>query len=149
MKSTEGRIGRIFIIRLEEGDRLPDCIEAFALEQKIAAAQVIFLGGISSGNIVVGPRKTEEMPPQPVLYAVGEAHEALGAGLLVSGDGGKPMLHMHATMGRGGKAIMGCTRPGIFTWLTGEVMIFEIAGVVAQRKKDAASGFALLDVSQS
>lgn len=147
MKSTEGRIGRIFIIRLENGDKLPDCIEEFALEKKISTAQVIFLGGIDRGEVVVGPRKTEEMPPEPVLLTISEAHEALGAGLLATADSGKPVLHMHATMGRGGKAIMGCTRHGVFTWLTGEVMICEIIGTMAQRKRDAASGFVLLDVA--
>ncbi|KDR94128.1 hypothetical protein SAMN02745945_00812 [Peptoclostridium litorale DSM 5388] len=30
MKATEGKLGRVFVIRLEEGDILPDCIEEFA-----------------------------------------------------------------------------------------------------------------------
>jgi uncharacterized protein len=29
MKATEGRIGRVFIIRLEDGDIVPGCIEKF------------------------------------------------------------------------------------------------------------------------
>jgi len=27
MKATEGRIGRVFVMRLEHGDKVPDCIE--------------------------------------------------------------------------------------------------------------------------
>ncbi len=33
MKACEGRIGRVFIIELEDGDVVPECIEQFA-EQK-------------------------------------------------------------------------------------------------------------------
>ena len=37
MQFSEGRLGRIFILRLEEGERLNDSIEKFAREQKGAS----------------------------------------------------------------------------------------------------------------
>lgn len=147
MKSTECKLGRVFVLKLEHGDRLPDCIEKFAMEKNISAAQVVFVGGIDSGKVVVGPRKTEEMPPQPVYLNLKDAYEALGAGIIAPNEGGKPILHMHATMGRGRKALTGCTRPGVFTWLTGEAVIYEIVGSITIRKKDPASGFVLLDIA--
>lgn len=49
MKSTEGKMGRAFILRLEEGDVLLQCIEEFAIEKKISVAHVVMLGGIGSG----------------------------------------------------------------------------------------------------
>jgi predicted DNA-binding protein with PD1-like motif len=146
MKSTQGQLGRVFVIRLEDGDKLPDCIEQFALEKSLAAGHVILLGGVDKGQIVVGPENSTAMPPEPVLLELKEAHEIIGLGLLAPDEDGKPVLHMHASMGRGNKALTGCIRPGIFTWLVGEVIVYEITGTTALRKMHQDSGFVLLEV---
>ena len=52
MKASEGRVGRVFVIRLEHGDIIPDCIERFAEEKKISVGQVIMIGGIGEGQVV-------------------------------------------------------------------------------------------------
>jgi uncharacterized protein len=148
MKGIESGIGRVFVLRLEDGDRLPDCLELFAKQNNIATAQVFFIGGIGGGNIVVGPRKTHEMPPDPVLLPFDEAHETLGIGLLAPGEDGKSVLHMHAAFGRGNKVIAGCIRPGIDTWLVGEVVIYELVNARVKRTVDPGSGFELLTVNQ-
>jgi predicted DNA-binding protein with PD1-like motif len=44
MQYQQGSLGRVFALRLEEGDRLPDTLEAFAKEQAIQAAMVIYVG---------------------------------------------------------------------------------------------------------
>lgn len=146
MKSCEGRLGRVFIIRLEDGDELPACIEGFAEEKGISVGQVILVGGIGDGEIVVGPRRSNERPPQPMLLPVDGAHEVVGAGVLAPGEDGKPTLHIHAALGRSGNTMCGCLRPGVTTWLVGEAILFEILGVDAARIMDEQSGFALLDV---
>ena len=146
MKASEGRLGRIFILKLEDGDRMPDCIESFALENQISTGHVIFIGGIGSGQIVVGPRDSLSMPPEPMLIPVDGAHEVAGVGTLAPGEDGKPVLHMHAAMGRSGNTITGCIRPGVDTWLIGEAIIYEILNTTARRTTDVKSGFALLDV---
>jgi len=66
MLYTEGKIGRVFVIRLEDDDMLPSCIEQFAAKHNIKVGQAILVGGIESGNLVVGPRKNTEMPPDPI-----------------------------------------------------------------------------------
>ena len=66
MKASEGKIGRVFVIRLEDGDAIPACIESFAEEKKISAGQVILIGGIGDGQVVVGPRRSNEMPSSAV-----------------------------------------------------------------------------------
>lgn len=147
MKATEGKIGRIFIVKLEDGDRLPDCIESFAFENGISTGQVLIVGGIGSGQIVVGPRDSECMPPDPMLLPIDGAHEVAGVGTIAPGEDGKPLLHMHAALGRSGKTMTGCIRPGVYTWLTGEAVIYEIIGAKTIRSKDEKSGFALLEVS--
>ncbi len=144
MKVSEGRIGRVFVIRLENGDPVPQCIEQFAAEREISIAHVVLVGGIGGGQVVVGPRSSEVMPPEPMLLPVDGAHEVLGVGVLAPGEDGQPILHIHAALGRSGATLTGCLRPGVTTWLVGEVILYEIVGAEATRIKDDACGFALL-----
>jgi len=146
MKASEGKIGRVFVLRLEDGDVIPGCIEEFAAEKKISVGQVILVGGIGGGEVVSGPRRTDEMPPDPLLLPVDGAHEVVGAGVIAPDAQGKPVLHIHASLGRAGKATTGCLRPGVKTWLVAEAIILEITGAKAARLPDKDSGFSLLEV---
>jgi predicted DNA-binding protein with PD1-like motif len=145
MKACEGQIGRVFVIRLEHGDAVPRSIERFAEEKGISVGHVILLGGIGDGEIVVGPRRSEERPPQPMLLPIDGAHEVAGVGVLAPGEDGKPILHIHAALGRCGQTTTGCLRPGVTTWLVGEVILYEILGANVVRARDEESGFALLE----
>jgi predicted DNA-binding protein with PD1-like motif len=145
VKATEGKLGRIFVIRLEDGDKVPDCIERFSEENHISAGQIILLGGIRGGQVVVGPRYSGQMPPDAMLLPVDGAHEVVGVGLLVPGEDGKSHLHIHAALGRSGQTLTGCLRPGVDTWLVGEAVLYEIVGLSARRVMDPRSGFELLD----
>jgi predicted DNA-binding protein with PD1-like motif len=144
MKACEGKIGRVFVIRLEDGDVVPECIERFAEEKGVSVGQAILVGGIGGGDVVVGPRRSEEMPPEPMLLPVEGAHEVVGIGVLAPGDDGKPALHIHAALGRAGRTMTGCLRQGVTTWLVGEVILYEILGTKAVRVHDKQSGFELL-----
>ena len=146
MKASEGRVGRVFVMRLEDGDVLPDCIERFAAEQKIVVGQVILVGGIGEGEVVVGPRDSNEMPPEPMLLPVDGAHEVAGVGIIAPDKDGKPVLHIHAALGRSGQTLTGCLRPGVKTWLVGEAVIYEILDTKAARLPDKASGFDLMEM---
>ncbi len=144
MKASEGRIGRVFVIRLEDGDRVPECIERFATDQDVSVGHAVFIGGIGEGQVVVGPRRSDETPLDPMLLPVDGAHEVVGVGVLAPGEDGKPVLHIHAALGRSGHTMTGCLRPGVTTWLVGEVILYEILGAKVARVKDRRSGFALL-----
>ena len=146
MKACQGRLGRAFVIRLEHGDMVPDCIEHFAEDNNISAGQVIMVGGIGGGEVVVGPRNAKEMPPEPMLLPVDSAHEVVGVGVLAPDEHGKPVLHIHAALGRSGSTLTGCLRPGVSTWLVGEVIIYEIVDADVIRVKDRKSGFTLMDI---
>jgi uncharacterized protein len=145
MKVSEGKLGRVFIIRLEDGDKLPDSIERFATEQGISTGQVILIGGIGAGQVVVGPRNSEQTPPDPMLLPIDGAHEVVGIGILAPEENGKPVLHIHAALGRSGQTLTGCLRLGVDTWLVGEAIIYEITGANVARLKDKKSGFTLLE----
>jgi len=58
MKASEGKIGRVFVIRLEDGDVITECIERFAEENNVSVGHVIMVGGIGSGEVVVGTRRS-------------------------------------------------------------------------------------------
>ena len=145
MKACEGRLGRVFVIRLEDGDVVPGCIERFAEEKGIAVGHVILVGGIGGGDVVVGPRRTGVMPPDPMLLPLDGAHEVAGVGVIAPGEDGKPVLHIHAALGRSGKTTTGCLRQGVKTWLVAEVIVYEILGADVRRVMDPESGFALLE----
>lgn len=146
MKASEGKIGRVFVLRLEDGDIVPDCIEKFALEKGIKTGHVILIGGIGGGQVVVGPRDSKAMPPEPVLLPVDGAHEVEGVGIIAPDKDGKPVLHIHASLGRGGRTLTGCLRPGVKTWLVGEAIIYEITGANVKRLPDKASSFNLMEM---
>ena len=146
MKACEGQFGRVFIIRLEDGDAVPACIEDFAERNGVSVGHVILVGGVGDGEVVVGPRRSNERPPQPMLLPIDGAHEVIGVGVLAPGEYGKPILHIHAALGRSGKTMTGCLRPGVTTWLVAEAILYEILGANAVRIKDEQSGFALLDI---
>ena len=146
MQSAEGKMGRVFILRLEDGDLLPAAIEGFAEEKHVKNGFVLLVGGIGSGQVVVGPRITDQMPPDAMLLPIDGAHEVVGVGILAPGPDGKITMHMHAAMGRSGKTTTGCIRPGVKTWLVAEAILYEITGLDAKRVLDKKSGFALLKV---
>jgi len=144
MKVAQGGIGRVFVLRLEDGDTLPECVERFAEENDVRQAFCAVVGGIGSGRIVVGPEDTVTMPPVPVLLDLVGAHEAAGVGTLFPDEAGLPKLHMHATFGRGETVKTGCIRPGIDVWTIGEFVLIELTGMDLLRKRDPATGFELL-----
>jgi predicted DNA-binding protein with PD1-like motif len=148
MKASEGCLGRVFIIRLEDGDRLPECLESFAAEKGISTGYVILVGGIGSGRVVVGPESSEERPPRPMLLPVSGASEVAGVGVLAPDRQGKPVLHIHAALGRSGQTMTGCLRYGVDTWLVAEAILYEITGVQAVRIMDEANGLELLEVEE-
>ena len=145
MKATEGRLGRVFVLRLEDGDAVPGCIERFAEENGVSVGHVVLVGGIGEGEIVVGPRRSEERPPEPMLLPVDGAHEVAGVGVLAPGEDGRPVLHIHAALGRSGNTMTGCLRPGAKSWLVAEAVLYEILDAKVARLRDSESGFELLE----
>jgi predicted DNA-binding protein with PD1-like motif len=126
MKAIEGKLGRIFILRLEHNDALPKCIEDFAAEKQIQLAQVVFIGGIYNGNLVAGPRNTGDSRPDPIVLPVHEASDAAAVGIIAPAENGRPALHMHGALGRAGQTMAGCFQAGVSVWLVGEAVIYEI-----------------------
>ena len=144
---TEAKLGRIFILRLYEGERIHEVIEKFASEKQVSSALCFFLGGAEDkSKVVVGPKDGTAFPPEPMVTLLRGVHEGCGVGTIFADDQGKPKLHMHASFGRDDKAVTGCVRMGVDVWQIGEVVILELAAASAKRVKDEETGFELLGV---
>jgi len=144
---TEAKLGRIFILRLYEGERIHEVIEKFASEKQVSSALCFFLGGAEDkSKVVVGPKDGTAFPPEPMVTLLRGVHEGCGVGTIFADDQGKPKLHMHASFGRDDKAVTGCVRMGVDVWQIGEVVILELAAASAKRVKDEETGFELLRV---
>jgi predicted DNA-binding protein with PD1-like motif len=148
MKYSEARHGRVFILRLEHGEVLHEVIERFAREKQIRAAAVIVVGGADSASrLVVGPEDGDARPVKPMELVLDAAHEVAGTGTLFPDETGAPMLHLHIAAGRKDHAVTGCVRNGVVVWQVLEVVMFELTGTAAIRRRDPTLGFKLLDPS--
>jgi len=145
MKYSEAKQGRIFVIRLEDGDIVHEEIEQFASDHSINAAALIIVGGIDkSSKLIVGPEQGRSKPVTPMEHILDDVHEIAGAGTLFPDEEGKPMLHMHMASGRKTSTVTGCIRNGVVTWHILEVILFELADSTGVRKPDPETGFKFL-----
>jgi len=146
MKYSEARLGRTFIIRLEDGEILHEQIEEFARTRSINAAAVIALGGIDKGSkLVVGPEHGRSKPISPMEHILNDVHEIAGVGTIFPDKDRKPVLHLHIASGRNESTITGCVRRGVKVWHIVEVILFELIDTSARRTFDPETGFELLE----
>ena len=147
MHYTEAKFGRVFVLRLHDGDHLPDVLESFAEEKKVSSALCFLVGGVKEkSRVVVGPKTGDVLPPEPVITLLSGVHEVCGVGTIFQNEEGKPKLHMHASFGRGKKTVTGCVRMGVDVWHIGEVVMLELAGAKAERAIDKKTGFEFLEI---
>ena len=145
MKYSAAKLGRTFVIRLEDGDILHEEIEKFAREKSITAASLIAVGGVDKDSkLVVGPEAGRAEKIVPMELVLDDVHEIAGTGTLFPDDEGNPILHMHIACGRNGDAVTGCVRRGVKIWHVLEVILIELCDTTAVRTMDPATGFKLL-----
>lgn len=149
MDFTEAKLGRIFILRLHDGDRIHEVIESFAIKKKIFTALCFFLGGTKEkSKIVVGPENGIDIPPMPMITLLEGVHEAQGIGTIIKDENGKPKLHMHVSFGRKKNTITGCIRKGVDVWRIGEIVLLEINDAAVLRIKDKETSFEFLEIDK-
>ena len=146
MKYSEAERGRIFVIRLEDGDILHEEIEKFAQEKSISCAYLTAVGGIDEGSkLVCGPEDGRAETIHPEIIDINNVHEVTGTGTIFPDKDGKAVLHMHLACGRYEKTITGCVRTGVKVWHVLEIVLIELRNCSAKRLKDKATGFELLE----
>ncbi len=145
MKYSEAKQGRVFVIRLEDGDIIHDEIEKFVKLKKVKAASLIILGAADRrSQLIVGPKKGREKTIVPQVHKLDNVHEVAGTGTIFPNEAGDPVLHMHLACGRNNSTITGCVRNGVKVWHVMEVILHELVDSSGVRKKDEATGFDLL-----
>ena len=145
MKYAEAGAGRIFVIRLEDGDIVHEVIEKFARELDIKAAALIVLGGADlDSKLVVGPEEGRAKPLHPMEHILEDVHEVAGTGTLFPDDQGNPILHMHMACGRESSTVTDCILTGVKVWHVMEVILFELIDTTGRRLVDPETGFKLL-----
>ncbi len=146
MKYSTAGLGRVFVVRLEDGDVVHESIEELAVREGVRRAAVIVLGGADDGSrVVVGPHDGRAAVIEPMEQVLRGVHEMAGVGTLFPDAAGRPTLHLHAAFGRDDKVTAGCIRLGVATWIVGEAVIIELTGNDAVRRADPATGFELLE----
>jgi len=147
MQFTEVKLGRIFVLRMHDGDRLPDALESFAAQNHVTTALCFFLGGAKEqSRVVVGPKDASALPPEPMVTLLKGVHEACGVGTIFADEKGKPKLHMHASFGRNENTVTGCVRLGVGIWRIGEVVLLELTGGQVGRVANKETGFEFLEI---
>ena len=145
MKYSEARQGRVFVLRLEDGEIVHEVIEQFAKDHDIRAASLVIVGGADDGSrLVVGPKEDRGLPLNPMKLQLEHAHEITGTGTLFRDDQDIPLLHMHMSCGRKDQSITGCIREGVKVWHIMEVILFELLESKGKRVFDPETGFTLL-----
>lgn len=146
MRYAQGSLGRVLVIRLENGDVLHECVERAARENGISRAAVLALGGADRGSrMVVGPRDGRSEEIEPMLAELAGESELAAVGTIFPDENGEPSLHMHGSAGREGNSVTGCVRAGVRTWLIQEVVVIELLDLMSKRVKDPRTGFHLLE----
>ena len=146
MKYSQAKYGRVFVIRLEDGDVIHEAIEDFARNQSINAAALIVLGCADEGStLVVGPEEGRASPVEPMAYILDNVHEVAGVGTIFPDDEGNPILHMHMACGRKSATVTGCVRRGVRVWHVMEIILFELLDSTGVRLLESATGFKLLN----
>ncbi|MFP4532378.1 MAG: PPC domain-containing DNA-binding protein [Desulfobacterales bacterium] len=145
MKYSQASHGRVFVIRLEDGDILHESIEKLARKENIRRAALIAVGGADQGSrLVVGPEAGRAAKIRPMQQVLENVHEIAGTGTLFPDDTGAPVLHMHMACGRNDATVTGCVRSGVRVWHVMEVILYELLDSHAQRIYEKATGFKLL-----
>ncbi len=145
MKYAEAKQGRIFVMRLEDGETVHAEIEKFAREQAVSAGALLILGGADKGSrLVVGPERGEVRPVIPMAHVFDNVREIAGVGTLFPDADGNPTVHMHMACGRNADTATGCIRGGVQVWQIMEIVLFELLDTGGKRVLDPALGFKLL-----
>ena len=144
MEYTQGYLGRVFLLKFNDGDILIDELQKLAVKERLKAAAFIFLGALKKGHLVTGPKKPV-IPPEPNWITFKAGWEVMGQGTIFTNKSG-PQIHIHATMGKKKRMLTGCVRKDSEVFLVIEAIVFELKGIRATKDIDPRTGLNLLRI---
>lgn len=142
MKAQEGKLGRVFILAFDHEEEILGPLKKFVKEKNIKAGFIHLLGALQNAEIVCGPKETK-LPPEPIRKKIKEAQEVIAIGSIFW-EGQEPKIHLHAALGRGEKAFLGCIRKAAKVFITIEAMIQEVTDINFEKKLDPRTGLSTL-----
>jgi hypothetical protein len=134
MQYTEGQLGRVFVVRIDDGEDMLVSLRQFINDKSVYAGTILFLGALMEGRMVTGPEEPV-IPPVPHFVMFEGGWEVFGIGTIYPGEDG-PHIHYHASVGRSGHALTGCLREKAITYLIIEAVVLEFTGLSARREFD-------------
>ena len=135
------RAERTFVIVFDKGEEVVEGLSAFASRESLRASQITAIGALSDVTLGYFDRESRQYQKIPLPEQV-EVLSLLG---VVTLDAEKPKVHSHIVVGRrDGRAHGGHLLEG-HVWPTLEVIVEESPRHL-QRRHDAASGLALIDL---
>lgn len=143
MEYRTGAVGRVFIIRFDDGEDLLAELTTLVKKENVRNGWFQVIGGLKEIDCVIGP-KQPVIPPDPVWKEIRDARETLGSGSVFRDEKNEPKIHLHAALGHHGETVTGCLRKGSRTYLILEVILFEISGFDASRPWYEDRGFNML-----
>ncbi len=143
MQYSEGRLGRVFVIRLEDGEDLIGSIQQFVEKTDVSVGIIHFLGALREGRLITGPKEPTIPPGPPFVEDLEGAWETFGVASVYPGEDGKPAVHIHASAGHDDRALTGCLREKATAYLVVEAVVFEFCGLEAKRVIDEKTGLSL------
>ncbi len=146
MQYSEGSLGRIFVLRMDDGEDLISSIQRFVLEKRIESCMALFIGALRDGKAVTGP-EVPVIPPTPHFESFDSAWEVFGMATVYPSSSG-PKLHIHSSFGLGREALTGCIREMASIYLIVEAVLFEFSGLNACRELDEKTGLHLLSLER-
>jgi predicted DNA-binding protein with PD1-like motif len=131
-----------FVVILETGDEVMDCLARFAADEGLDAASFKAIGAFERATIAFFDWERKEYLPIPVDE---QTEVASLTGDIALGPDGKPVVHVHAVLGkRGGAAVAGHLQKG-YVRPTLEIVLTENRGPL-RKQVDPESGVALIQV---
>ena len=131
---------RSFIVVLDRGDEIKECLGRFAAAERLTAAQVTAIGAFERAVLLFYLWETKDYE----RIEVPEATEVVSLnGDIVLAEHDKPYLHLHALLGRRDGSTVGGHLDSAVVRPTLEVMVTESPAHL-RRRHDPESGLALI-----
>jgi len=134
MQYSEGRIGRVFVLRIDDGEDFLGVTREFVKTHAVTTGTILYLGALRQAKMVTGPEEAV-YPPDPHFVMFEGGWEMVGIGTITMEDG-TPAVHFHTSVGRAGHALTGCLREKAVTYIVAEVVILEFSGMSIVRQFD-------------
>jgi predicted DNA-binding protein with PD1-like motif len=145
MRYSQARPGRIFVVRLEDGDVVHECLARLAQTENLQRASLTIVGALDEGStLVVGPEAPRARPVVPMSCRVDEVREIVGVGTIFPNERGEPEVHVHMACGQKRHTVTGCIRLGVRVWHVMEAIVTELLDTQACRRPEPETGFELL-----